>query len=174
MTDEPKLTPTQDLIMCAVAARFRLGEPFWTIARRNLQAIEGLEALGLVTWRHHNASSVHVYVTLTAAGRAMYVTADYVPPICNEDRIARAIGDPGSVVGSRDPGESVTRWSARAVVVTLLGEDGPDPGERTVTDAVRAVFPPDVYADLVERHAIEARAWAESVRNVRAREAGRA
>lgn len=32
------------------------------------------------------------------------------------DRIAQAIGDPGSIVGDRQPFETVTRWSTRAVL----------------------------------------------------------
>lgn len=119
MSEEPKLSPTQDLVMEVVAARYRLGEPFWSVERRNLAAIRGLAQLGLVTWREHNASHRHVYVTLTDAGRELYVT-DYVPPLFDEDRLARAIGDPGAVVGRRDPGESATRWATRALMVTLL------------------------------------------------------
>ena len=39
------------------------------------------------------------------------------------DRIAQAIGDPGSIVIRRE-GESVTRWSTRAVLLVLAEREG--------------------------------------------------
>lgn len=120
MTTERILPPTQDLVMEVLAARARTGEVEWSFATRHMGTIRRLAELGLVTWRAHNIYG-HVYVRLTDAGRAEYLGDEYVPPIlANEDRIAQAIGDPGSIVGRRDPGESVTRWSTRAVITTLL------------------------------------------------------
>jgi hypothetical protein len=123
------LPPTQYLILEVLGARHRLGEPFWTFPDRLRPAACALEAAGLVIWKHGVAAR-SIQVWLTHAGRAAALMPSYVPPI--EDRIAQAIGDPGSIVGKRKgPGwgkgddgyaereETVPRWSTRAVLAVL-------------------------------------------------------
>lgn len=48
------------------------------------------------------------------------------------DRIAQAIGDPGSIL-PREPGETVTRWSTRAVEAVLAGWRDTEQIRRTET-----------------------------------------
>jgi len=77
-----RLTPTQDLIMEVLAARFRLGERTWTFDDHSAirKAMRVLEERGLVTWKSGITENT-LRAWMTEAGRAEYVTADYVPPI---------------------------------------------------------------------------------------------
>lgn len=74
-----KLTPTQDLIMEVLAARYRCGEHLWTFDSRHTKAIRELSRLGLV----HEASGVtehSIRAMLTDAGKALYLLDTYIPP----------------------------------------------------------------------------------------------
>ncbi len=74
-----KLTPTQDLVMEVLAARYRCGEFLWTFESRHKKAIRELSALGLV----HEMGGVTehtVRAALTEAGKAIFLLDTYIPP----------------------------------------------------------------------------------------------
>lgn len=75
-----KLTPTEDLIMEVLAARYRLGEHLWTMDSRTLKAAESLQAKGLVSTMHGIVEKSY-RVSLTQEGRDMYLSATYSPPV---------------------------------------------------------------------------------------------
>jgi hypothetical protein len=74
------LPPTQYLIVETLAARHRLGEPFWTFPTRLLSVVRALAAIGLV-WHRPAPTPSAVQVGLTAAGRAAVLDAGYRPPV---------------------------------------------------------------------------------------------
>lgn len=47
----PRRTPTQELILDLLGARWRLGEEVWTLDRRVLQQVRALEQQGLIEWK---------------------------------------------------------------------------------------------------------------------------
>jgi hypothetical protein len=74
-----KLTPTQDLLLGVLAARYRCGELLWTFESRHKKTIRELAQLGLVM----EASGVTentVRAALTDAGRAIYLIDTYEIP----------------------------------------------------------------------------------------------
>jgi len=82
--DSSTLTPTEDLVMEVLAARYRLGERLWTFDSRCRPAIRRLAARGLANEIHGMVENT-IRASLTDEGRAAYVTADYVPPILRKD-----------------------------------------------------------------------------------------
>lgn len=82
--DTRSLTPTEDLVMEVLAARYRLGEHLWTFDSRQRPAIRRLAARGLVNEIHGMVEN-SIRASLTDKGRALYVTADYVPPILRKE-----------------------------------------------------------------------------------------
>lgn len=77
MTD---LTPTEDLVMEVLAARYRLGETFWTFDSRHKRAILGLESKGLARLMHGIVEK-SVRASLTDAGRRKYLSPAYETPL---------------------------------------------------------------------------------------------
>lgn len=77
--EEPKLTPTQDLIMEVLMARYRLGENIWPFGKRFKSAIKALGDMGLVNLHHGNVENT-VRASLTERGKGM-LGEHYVPPI---------------------------------------------------------------------------------------------
>lgn len=73
-----KLTPTQDLIMEVLAARARLGEPFWTFSTVLSPMARALCDLGLVTI--DSAVTGDMRLRLTQEGREEYLSTSYSPP----------------------------------------------------------------------------------------------
>ncbi|WP_088319873.1 hypothetical protein [Kineosporia sp. R_H_3] len=77
--DELTLTPTQNLVMEVLAARWREGWSVWTFEARHRRTLEQLAALGLV----HEKSGV-VEKTwlgwLTDEGKAAVLSPTYQPP----------------------------------------------------------------------------------------------
>lgn len=74
-----RLTPTQDLVMEVLAARYRCGEFLWTFDSRHKKTIRDLAQLGLV----HEAGGVvehTVRARLSDAGKAIYLLDTYIPP----------------------------------------------------------------------------------------------
>lgn len=72
---------------------------------------------------------------LAAAG---YALIEHVKPTA--DSVAQAIADPGSVVGMRREGESVARWSTRAVLELWPGKTEAEIEARTLREHHRRVF----------------------------------
>lgn len=75
---EDDLTPTEDLLMEAVAARHRCGEGFWTFGTRHIRTARTLAARGLVHWQRGDHRTIRVW--LTDAGKAMYLSPTYNMP----------------------------------------------------------------------------------------------
>lgn len=73
-------SPTQDLALEVLAARVRLGEEIWTFEARHKRTLEQLANKGLVNVLHGIVQGT-VRASLTEAGRAEVLSADYVPPI---------------------------------------------------------------------------------------------
>ncbi len=46
--DEPKLSPTQELVMEVLAGRWREGRSVWTFSARHRRTLESLASLGLI------------------------------------------------------------------------------------------------------------------------------
>ena len=92
-----KLTPTQDLIMDQMAARTRLGEPFWPFDRRLGKALAGLSEQGLVTV---STAGPNLRVRLTKAGtKLIHEGSNYVSPL--EKELAKALGQLKEIRGLR-------------------------------------------------------------------------
>jgi hypothetical protein len=90
--DVDALPPTQYLVMEVLAARHRLGEPFWTFPSRLAPAIGALEEAGLV-WSDSAPTPRHVRVWLTDTGRAAATDTGYRSPLAGllaaEQELAR-------------------------------------------------------------------------------------
>lgn len=78
--DSRSLTPTEDLIMEVLSARWRLGERMWTFDSRQKGAIDKLVTKGFVNPMHGMVQNT-VRASLTDKGRKLYVTESYVPPV---------------------------------------------------------------------------------------------
>lgn len=78
--DVDKLPPTQQLVLDVLAARYRLGEPFWPVTNWAAPAVAALKRVGLV---ENMGSAGHggTRVQLTAAGRERLLHADYRSPV---------------------------------------------------------------------------------------------
>jgi hypothetical protein len=74
------LTPTENLILELLIARFRLGERLWTLDSNVRHQVESLGSKGYV----HEMNGIvpmTVRARLTDEAIAMYLSFDYVPPI---------------------------------------------------------------------------------------------
>lgn len=74
-----KLTPTQDLIMDLLVARYRLGESLWTLDSRVQKQAEALEAIGYIETMHGVVENT-IRASLTEDGRKAYMSDSYTPP----------------------------------------------------------------------------------------------
>lgn len=80
MTDiVPPLTPTEELILEVLAARYRLGETHWTFDSRNQRAIDSLDARGLVIPMNGIVERT-IRASLTREGVKVAISEGYVPP----------------------------------------------------------------------------------------------
>jgi len=92
------LTPTADLIMEVLAARHRLGEPFWHFDIRHTKALNELASARLIWWQRGSQPKT-AQVFLTDTGRASeYLSGTYVAPAALAGavelmRYIRRIGD---------------------------------------------------------------------------------
>jgi len=78
-----KPTPTQDLILEVLAARYRLGEDLWTFDSRHKTALRQLEEAGLVTLIHGTVYRT-VRASLTERGVAESLTNVYTAPLFSD------------------------------------------------------------------------------------------
>lgn len=78
--DVDTLPPTQYLVLDVLAARHRLGEPWWTFPSRLRPAVTALEQAGLVFGMHGIVGGT-IRAGLTGAGRDTVLDPDYVPPV---------------------------------------------------------------------------------------------
>lgn len=77
--DPKSFTPTQDLILNVLAARFRLGENLWTFDSTLRKQADQLAARGLV-FTTHGIIEHTIRVGLTEVGKAATLSPDYSPP----------------------------------------------------------------------------------------------
>jgi DNA-binding MarR family transcriptional regulator len=75
-----KLTPTEDLCLELLAARYRTGEDLWTFDSRHKRALESLQDKGLVNVVHGIVPKT-VRASLTEDGKKEGLSDSYVPPI---------------------------------------------------------------------------------------------
>lgn len=90
-----KVTPKQDLLLEVLAARYRLGESYWTFDNKHKAALQKLEAKGLVSVIHGVVENT-VRAALTEKGKKRELNAEYVSPGSLGDRYASAEGSRGT------------------------------------------------------------------------------
>lgn len=90
------LPPVQALIMEVLAARERLGEPFWPFSKRMRSALRALDTAGLVSWEA-DISPGSYRAWLTPAGREFAMRSGYEPP-ATEEFWFRILADEGTKV----------------------------------------------------------------------------
>lgn len=78
------LPPTQYLVLEVLAARYRLGEPYWTFPRSLRPVLDALRDKGLIWWRHSPTPELQAY--LTDAGKAEALSDTYRTPAAREHR----------------------------------------------------------------------------------------
>ena len=74
-----ELTPTQELIMDTLAARYRAGETLWTFSSRVAKQVEELAQFGLVV-AMSGITEGTVRALLTDEGKSRWLTAAFDPP----------------------------------------------------------------------------------------------
>lgn len=74
-----KLTPTEDLILEVLAARYRLGENLWTFDTSTRPSALKLESKGLINVTHGIVEKTY-RASLTAAGMDMAISPTYTSP----------------------------------------------------------------------------------------------
>lgn len=76
------MTPTEELVMEVLAARYRLGEHLWTFSAGPTiyKAFRSLEAQGLIGWKG-GITEKTCRAWLTDAGKTEMLDPEYVPPI---------------------------------------------------------------------------------------------
>lgn len=80
MSDPVHVTPTEDLLMEVLSARYRLGDHLWTFDSRHKKPLERLEAKGLITVLHGIVDH-SLRASMTQAGIDMYVSKTYESPL---------------------------------------------------------------------------------------------
>jgi hypothetical protein len=80
------LTPTEDLAMDVLVARWRLGENIWTFSTAHKRVLEKLQSRGYVNVIHGVIENT-IRAGLTELGRDLYLVPDYVPPIFREVKL---------------------------------------------------------------------------------------
>lgn len=79
-----KLTPTENLIVELLVARYRLGERLWTFNAEVTRQVYLLSEKGYVT-PMSGVTEGTVRAMLTEEAVALYLSYDYVPPIAREN-----------------------------------------------------------------------------------------
>lgn len=74
------LTPTEDLVLNVLGARYRLGEHGWTFSTRVRPAVRSLRQRGLVNYKSGTVENT-LLVFLTTAGVQTAIGETYVPPV---------------------------------------------------------------------------------------------
>lgn len=89
MTDgEILLTPTEDLLMEVLAARYRLGETSWTFQKRHAVTVKKLESRGLVRYMHGIVENT-CRASLTVCGVQEYIVPSYVAPVLRRYKLKK-------------------------------------------------------------------------------------
>lgn len=100
------LPPTQYLLIEVLAARYRLGETYWTFPTRCLPTARQLEAAGLVTTRPAGTHG-NFEAQLTDVGVAQALSPTHVPPIAEAEQhgYRRAVADAITAVAALRPAQ---------------------------------------------------------------------
>lgn len=80
------LTPTEDLVVEVLVARYRLGEVLWTFDSKVSKQIKSLEKKGIVNSMHGIVEN-SVRASFTDAGFAKYCSYDYHAPIGKDNPV---------------------------------------------------------------------------------------
>lgn len=113
--DVDKLPPTQYLILELLAARYRLGETYWTFTDRVRPAADKLQNAGLI----EVGSSPAPYAfqaRFTEAGRLAWLSGDYVSPLAAPVERVRRLCE-----AAREDGQDLMRLSPSQVLAALDG-----------------------------------------------------
>lgn len=81
--DAPKVTPTEDLLLEVLVARWREGWALWTFDRRWRKQLESLERKGYL-WEKSGVVEKTWLAWLTPQGRDWLMSPDYKPPVPGE------------------------------------------------------------------------------------------
>lgn len=71
------MTPTEDLIIQVLTARYRLGENFWTFESRHHKALASLEQKGLINVVHGVIDRT-LRANLTDLGKRAFLDSNYL------------------------------------------------------------------------------------------------
>jgi len=82
------LTPTEDLIMEVLAARYRAGENLWPFDSKLKRMLEHLGDLGLINVMSGNVEKTY-RASLTQAGREYALSATYEMPILEKYKLKK-------------------------------------------------------------------------------------
>lgn len=106
-----KLTPTEELILDVLAARYRLGETLWTFSSRHSKALDSLEAKKLISGMHGITENT-LRASLTELGKKYALSSTYTPqqPIGEEEFAVESRTVPGAHWDRIDTGRE---WSTR-------------------------------------------------------------
>jgi hypothetical protein len=83
-------TPTEDLMLEVLIARYRLGELLWTFDSRLAPTVERLAAGGWVVSMHGITENT-VRASLTDKAVAQWISYEYVPPIARDSKKMRKV-----------------------------------------------------------------------------------
>lgn len=77
---EHQLTPTEELVMEVLSARYRLGETQWSMSTKHGKSLAALADKGMLTFRSGVTERTYL-VQMTEEGRTEYVTKGYTAPL---------------------------------------------------------------------------------------------
>jgi hypothetical protein len=97
------LTPTEELVMEVLAARYRNGESYWTFSYRHRATLNRLAGKGLVDVEQ--APTPNLEARLTEAGRRDWLWSGWTPPF---KRIVKEIAE------DLTDGAGISWWMAQA------------------------------------------------------------
>ena len=80
MAEEIYLTPTENLFIETLIARYRLGESIWTYESRHAKTAEALDQKGLIEWKSGIVEKT-IRAWFTAEGAKRYLSYPYEPPL---------------------------------------------------------------------------------------------
>ena len=83
MTEKPPVTPTEDLLLEVLVARWREGWALWTFDRRWRRQLESLSTKGYVSEKSGIVERTWL-AWLTPAGREWCLSPTYSPPVPGE------------------------------------------------------------------------------------------
>jgi hypothetical protein len=113
------LPPTEYLVMDVLAARARLGEPYWTFPSRMRPTMRALADRGLLWWQR-GSTPLTIWAFLTPEGRTAVLYDGYKSPVA-----ARL-------------SELITQWKLEAARADTLAERRPAPASLMLSARAQA------------------------------------